>query len=91
MIIDKVKKINNVEDKKERNEKASDMMIGKWVKCDNCKEIMYKEDFHNNLSVCTNCGKHFRLSARRRIKQIADEGSFQEIGGNILTTDPLRF
>ena len=91
MIIDKVKKINREEKARVKNEKASDKMIGKWVKCDACKEIIYKEDLHQNLSVCPNCGKHFRLSARRRIKQIADEGTFQEIGGTILTKDPLNF
>ena len=91
MIKDKVKKINEEEKVKKRNEKASDRMIGKWVKCDNCKEILYKEELHKNLSVCPNCGKHFRLSARRRIKQIADEGTFEEIGGDILTKDPLNF
>ena len=91
MIIDKVKKINKAEKKTTRNEKAADMMIGKWVKCDACKEIIYKEELHANLSVCSNCGKHFRLSARRRIKQIADDGTFKEIGKDILTTDPLEF
>ena len=91
MVIDKVKKINGEEIKRVKNEKASDMMIGKWVKCDACKEIIYKEDLHKNLSVCPNCGKHFRLSARRRIAQIADEGTFKEIGKEILTKDPLNF
>lgn len=91
MIIDKVKKINKEEAKRIKNEKAADMMIGKWVKCDSCKEIIYKDELHKNLSVCPNCGKHFRLSARRRIKQIADEGTFKEIGGDILTKDPLKF
>ena len=91
LIIDKVKKINEEEKIVSRNNKAADMMIGKWVKCDNCKEIIYKEELHQNFSVCPNCGKHFRLSARRRIKQIADEGTFEEIGKEILTKDPLNF
>ena len=91
LIIDKVKKVNEKEEKRTRNEKAADMMIGKWVKCDQCKEIIYKEELHQNLSVCPNCGKHFRLSARRRIKQIVDEGTFQEIGKGITTNDPLHF
>ena len=91
MVIDKVKKVNEKEEKRVKNEKASDMMIGKWVKCDNCKEILYKDDLHQNLSVCPNCGKHFRLSSRRRIKQIADEGTFKEIGEEIVTKDPLNF
>ena len=89
-LIDKIKKVNKAE-KSVKNEKASDMLIGKWVKCDKCKEILYKEDVHKNFSVCPNCGKHFRLSARRRIKQIADEGTFEEIGADILTKNPLNF
>lgn len=91
MIIDKIREANQKETIRIKNEKASDKMIGKWVKCENCKDIIYKEDLHNNLSVCPNCGKHFRLSARRRIKQIADEGTFEEIGKDILTKDPLKF
>lgn len=91
MIIDKIKKINQTEETPQKNERASDMLIGKWVKCDKCKEILYKEDLHKNFSVCPNCGKHFRLSARRRIKQIVDEGTFVEIAENILTKDPLQF
>ena len=31
------------------------------------------------------------MSSRRRIKQIVDEGSFEEIGADILTKDPLEF
>ncbi len=91
MVIDKVKKLNEIETKPHKNTKASDMLVGKWVKCDKCKEIIYKEELHNNYSVCPNCGKHFRLSSRRRIKQIADEGTFKEIAGDIITKDPLKF
>ena len=91
MIIESLKKENNEKMPRTKNKTASDKMIGKWVKCDSCKEIIYKEDLHNNLSVCPNCGKNFRLSARRRIKQIADEGTFEEIGANIKTKDPLKF
>lgn len=91
MVIDKVKKVNEKEEKRVKNEKAADRMIGKWVKCDKCKEIIYKEELHRNLSVCPNCGKHFRLSARRRIKQLADENTFEEIGTQIHTKDPLKF
>lgn len=92
MIIDKVRKVN-IDDKVQflRNEKAADMMIGKWVKCEKCKEIIYKEELHNNFSVCPSCSKHFRLSSRRRIKQIADENTFVEFGNNIITKDPLQF
>ncbi len=91
LLIDKVKKLEYDENDIKINKKAADMMIGKWVKCDTCKEIIYKDELHKNLSVCPSCGKHFRLSARRRIKQIADEDTFKEIGKDILTKDPLNF
>lgn len=90
MIVDKIKKINTVQERT-KNEKAADMLIGKWVKCDSCKEILYKEDVHKNYSVCPKCGKHFRLSARRRISQIIDEGTFVETNENMETKNPLNF
>ncbi|MCI9016799.1 MAG: acetyl-CoA carboxylase carboxyltransferase subunit beta [Clostridia bacterium] len=91
MVIDKIKKVNNIKVISKRNTKASDMLIGKWAKCDNCKEIIYKDEIRKNLSVCPNCGKHFRLSSRRRIKQIIDEGTFIEIAKGLQTKDPLKF
>lgn len=91
MIVDKIRKISNLDNTTNKNTNASDKLIGKWVKCDSCKEILYKEEVKNNLSVCPNCQKHFRLSARRRITQILDEGSFVEINENMQTTDPINF
>ena len=90
MLIDKIKKVVN-EEKTEKNKEASDMLVGKWVKCEACKEIIYKEDLHNNLSVCPKCQKHFRLSARRRISQIVDEASFEETEIGLQTNNPIQF
>ena len=90
MVIDKIRKINPKEPD-QKNERASDMLVGKWVKCNNCKEILYKEELKNNYSICPNCGQYFRLSARRRIKQIIDEGTFNEINENMQTSDLLKF
>lgn len=89
MIIDKIKKLNEPDGTKASG--ATDIIVGKWVKCDACKEILYKEEVHKNLSVCPSCGKHFRISARRRISQIIDEGTFEEINDNMQTIDPLNF
>ncbi len=89
MVIDKIKKVTVTDTK--ANTKASDMMVGKWIKCDNCKEILYKEDVRANFSVCPNCGKHFRLSSRRRIAQIIDEDTFEELNADLHTTDPIKF
>lgn len=91
MVIDKIKKVNQVEEVQEKNKEATDKMIGKWIKCEKCGEILYKEEVKANLSVCTNCGHHFRISSRRRISQIIDEGTFEEINENMHTKDPLKF
>lgn len=90
MIIDKIKQENRLSNR-EKNTEASDKMVGRWVKCDQCKEISYKEEVQDNLSVCPTCGKHFRISARRRIKQIVDEESFIEINEIMEESNPLKF
>ncbi len=87
MVIDKIKK-REIEDDSEY--KKADIPVGKWVKCDKCKEILYKEFVRENFSVCPNCGNHFRLSSRRRIAQIIDEGTFEEFNLNIDTLNPLE-
>ena len=87
MIVDKIKK-RELKDIRPVN--TVDIPVGKWVKCDKCKEIIYKEVLQENLSVCPNCGHHFRLSSRRRIMQIVDEGTFEEFDLKIDTVNPLK-
>jgi len=87
MIVDKIKKreINNI-----RPSNKVDIPVGKWIKCEECKEILYKENVKENNSICPVCGHPFRLSSRRRIEQIIDKGTFQEFNLNIDTTNPLK-
>ena len=91
MVIDKIKKrIEYDDDSNEKTEHRSDIPVGMWVKCSKCKEILYKDDLHKNYSICPNCGNHFRLSSRRRIDQIIDEGTFKEFDLDIKTKNPLK-
>ncbi len=93
MVIDKIKKrieYDNKNSNSEKEEHRSDIPVGKWVKCSNCKEILYKEDLHKNYSICPNCGNHFRLSSRRRVEQIIDKGTFKEFDLKIDTDNPLQ-
>ncbi len=64
---------------------------GLWVKCDSCKEIIYKKEIDKNLRICPKCNYHFRISARERINLLADEGSFVEINSGLTSNDPLSF
>lgn len=77
--------------KEVKAEKKVKIPEGLWVKCDSCKEIIYKKEIEKNLQVCPKCNYHFRISAAERIKLIADEGSFMEIDAELSTTDPLNF
>jgi acetyl-CoA carboxylase carboxyl transferase subunit beta len=64
---------------------------GLWVKCNNCKEIIYKKEIDKNLKICPKCNYHFRITAKERIKLLVDEGSFIEIHADLSTNDPLKF
>lgn len=64
---------------------------GLWVKCDSCKEVVYKKEIERNLKVCPKCNYHFRISARERLRLLVDEGSFIEIDAEIKSGDPLHF
>ena len=46
------------------------------VLCPSCRKTLFNGDLLANLSVCTNCGYHFRMSARERLSLLCDEGSF---------------
>lgn len=77
--------------KEVKAEKKVKIPEGLWVKCDSCKEIIYKKEIEKNLQVCPKCNYHFRISAAERINLIADKGSFAEIDSELSTTDPLDF
>ncbi len=82
-----------IEVKPERMEQTNKPQIpdGMWVKCPSCGKILYRGDLENNLKVCFSCECHFRISAKERIKQVVDEGTFKELFSNITSTNPLDF
>ena len=86
MIVDKIKKRESPPQKKKNK---VDIPIGKWVKCDNCKEIIYKETVRENLSICPYCGHYFRMHINKRLEMIADVGTYKRFDLNIETSNPL--
>ena len=62
-----------------------------WTKCVHCDAQLLKKDIEDNNMVCPVCDYHFRVNARTRIKQLFDEGSFEELFTDIKPTDPLEF
>jgi len=72
-------------------EKRTKVPEGIWVKCDGCREIIYKKEVLQNGNVCPKCSYHFRISARERIESLFDGGQFEEFDGELASVDPLRF
>jgi acetyl-CoA carboxylase carboxyl transferase subunit beta len=77
--------------KEVKTDKKIKIPEGLWVKCDSCKEIIYKKEIDKNLKICPKCNYHFRISAKERIKLFVDEGSFVEIDSGLASNDPLNF
>ena len=64
---------------------------GLWVKCESCRQIIWKKDLEENLNVCPKCGKHFRIDARTRLANLFDNGEYETFSDNLSSTDPLKF
>ena len=64
---------------------------GLWVKCEDCRQIIWKKDIEDNLNVCPKCDKHFRIDARTRLALLMDDNQYEVFDGNLSSTDPLKF
>jgi acetyl-CoA carboxylase carboxyl transferase subunit beta len=64
---------------------------GLWIKCDSCKEIVYRAEVERAGHVCPKCRYAFRITARDRIGLLTDRGSFEEREIGLVTADPLNF
>jgi len=64
---------------------------GLWVKCEQCRQIIWKKDLEDNLNVCPKCDKHFRIDARARLAQLLDDNQYDISDADLVSTDPLKF
>jgi acetyl-CoA carboxylase carboxyl transferase subunit beta len=71
-------------------EQESRVPEGLWVKCDSCKEILYRKDLVANLSVCPKCAFHFRISASQRLALLFDD-EWEQFDDDLASADPLEF
>ncbi len=76
---------------KEAVEKQTTIPEGLWVKCDECKEVVYKKEVEANFNVCPKCNYHFRLTARERFETLFDDNKYKEFATDIRSGDPLEF
>ena len=63
---------------------------GLWVKCEGCRQIIWKKDLDENWNVCPKCERHFRIDARTRLELLLEPGYSVE-DNTLASTDPLKF
>lgn len=62
-----------------------------WLKCKACGDLVFKKKVAENKNICPKCGEYFFLTSRERIKQLVDEGTFEDISRPINAIDSLNF
>jgi acetyl-CoA carboxylase carboxyl transferase subunit beta len=62
-----------------------------FVKCDDCEAHLYKRELDEAQQVCSHCGHHFRVGARDRLTMLFDDGKYEELDTEVMSTDPLEF
>jgi acetyl-CoA carboxylase carboxyl transferase subunit beta len=62
-----------------------------WEKCEACGHTDLREKFIRNLNVCPSCDYHRRIRAQEYVSILLDEGSIEEVAGDLRSTDPLGF
>jgi acetyl-CoA carboxylase carboxyl transferase subunit beta len=75
-------------DESRQRPKASE---GLWLKCNHCREIIYRKEVDRNNKVCPKCDYHFPISVQERIALLVDLGSFKEWEVDLAPQDPLSF
>jgi acetyl-CoA carboxylase carboxyl transferase subunit beta len=71
--------------------KKRDMPDGLWMRCDGCKNLVYKKNVEERMHVCPECNYHFRIFSRDRLSLLLDENSLEEMWANMQSCDPLNF
>jgi len=69
---------------------AGDNKTTLWTTCE-CKNLIYKDELFNNLSVCPNCGSHHKLTCEERFKIFFDNKEYTILENPLPQDDPLKF
>lgn len=64
---------------------------GLWLRCPECGDMLFRKVVEDALNVCPGCQHHFRISARTRVGQLCDPGTFEERYTDVQPVDPIGF
>ena len=74
-----------------QTETKKEMPEGVWVKVPTTGETIHRRELEDNLWVDPLSGYHFRIGSKQYFSIIFDDNKFEELGQNIMPTDPLEF
>ena len=46
---------------------------GLWLKCDSCRQVIWRKALEDNLQVCPKCEFHFKIDAAARLRTFFDQ------------------
>jgi acetyl-CoA carboxylase carboxyl transferase subunit beta len=64
---------------------------GLWRRCPGCQQTIFRKEAERRQGVCPECDYHWYVPARERIRQVFDEGTFEEWDAELAPCDPLGF
>ena len=64
---------------------------GLWSKCSACNAVLYRAELERNQDVCPKCNHHMRVYGRKRLEMFLDESPREEIAGDYMPVDMLKF
>lgn len=64
---------------------------GLWIRCPGCNSTVFRKDVDRLMGVCPECDYHWYVSAKDRIAQLLDDGTFEEWFADLEPCDPIEF
>jgi acetyl-CoA carboxylase carboxyl transferase subunit beta len=64
---------------------------GLWIKCNHCRQIVYRKEVDRAGKVCPKCNYHFPITLAERLEQLVDPETFREFAAEVVSSDPLQF
>ena len=72
-------------------QKKKEIPDGLWTKCKGCGEVIYSRVLQESIWVCPSCNYHFRVSSKKLIDLLLDDGRLEEFDSELASKDPLNF
>ena len=61
------------------------------MRCPDCSKAIFRKEVDKRQGICPECGYHLYVSAKNRVEQMLDAGTFEEWDSDLMPADPLEF